>query len=253
MSEELIPQLSLISPTKHGLSHLLRVYRTLQTNLDMEIIYIGPVNYLADDSLVSIPHRFIVSPVKSVQCCQIGMYLARGETVSLLADDVWVSPYVWDEAYVLYKESNDYKTIVSMNWWEDRPTSLGDRGNFKKFLVRFGIQLPSSYCVMSRKFFWELGGYDSNFIKRSWDLDFFLKAIKNGATVKYCTDDSPGKGAIESIDGPWGSEISGDTALYEAKWAMEDGKLVQKIEDRPFEFNDTIYTVSQGARDSRWP
>ena len=245
MSEEHIPQLSLVWPTAHGWADLIRSYPTIQTNLDMEIIFVGPTNYIADDGLLTIPHRFIVSPVKVVQCLQIGMYLARGETVGLVADGALFSPYAWDEAYSLYKEMNDYKAIASMNWWE--------HGRNYKSLVAFkGIQLPTSCSVMSRKFFWELRGYDSSFIKRQADMELFIRAVKNGARVEFCKEEYL-RGIADLDDGRPQHLFPSDHALYEAKWAVEDGKLVQKIEDHFFEFNDTIYTISQGARDSRWP
>jgi hypothetical protein len=244
MTDERVPQISLICPTARGWENLQRAISTIRTKLDIEIIFVGPRNYIPDPSLIPFPYRFIESKVKPVQCLQIGMVLAKGETVGLFGDDSMFSEFAWDEIYEIYKQSNDYKTIVSMNWWEHRRNYKG--------LVMFGpIQLPTGCSVMSRKFFMELGGYDKTFIKRQADMDVFIRAVANGAIVKY-----PEERFLYGVEWPddngYQHLFSIDHELYATKWVLEGGKLVQRIPDQFFTFDDSIYTVSQGSRDDRY-
>ena len=176
--------------------------------------------------------------MKPVQCWHIGMNIANSELVGMMADDQVFSAYAWDEAYRMYKEKNDYKAIVSLDWWE--------RGRSYKEKVVFNyIQLPTGDSIMSKKFFLELGGYDKRFIKRNAERDLFLRAVKNGAKVYWCSSEFR---VTESKDNEKVSQklYSIDSTLCDMKWAMTNGELVQKIPDELFEMNDFIYMVNQG-------
>lgn len=256
--------LSLVCPTARAGEVCRKMAESIKTNLNMEIIFVGPINVLADRPVLPFSYNFIVSKVKPVQCWQIGMHHARGETVGLVADDERFLPYSWDEAYAKYKQANNYKTIVSLNWWEpanqDNLNRFADRNpniktigssswyNFKPLLLRFGFQLPNGCSVMSRKFFNELGGYDRKFIRRMADLDFFTGAIKDGANIQYCAEG----GVFEDYWPPIPTDLPNfnppsDYELYESKWKMENGVLTQKILTDFFEWNENIYTISQGT------
>lgn len=262
-------QLSLICPTARTKDVCMRMVSSIKTNLDMEIIFVGPVDYFGKEKLY-ISHKFIVASVMLTQCLQIGMYHAKGETVGIIADDERFSPYAWDESYSIYKSSENYKTIVSLNWWEPafekrtkqfiqagiaiieekKDTPKGHRlyNNLKPVIERFGIQLPTGCSVMSRKFFLELGGYDANFVRRLAPQDLFLRAVANGAIIKYCDEGS----VFEDLKTKLSKGVTKPAAarkfdedLYDSKWAFQDGILKQIMESRFFEFSKSIYTVSQ--------
>jgi hypothetical protein len=251
---------------------------SIKTNLNIEIIFVGPVNIfsdgynniLVDSADIRIPFKFITTSVSPVQCWQIGMNAAKGETVSITGDDATFSPYAWDKSYAMYKDSSDYKTIVSLSWFQphkyitleeySRITFMDTQlenidssmwQNFDSKMKEFGIQLPTGCSVMSRKFFCELGGYDRRFIKRNAERDLFLRAIKNGATVKYCLDARVFEWRSHVIINPtYSSKIASreDSMLCKKKWKMEDGRLIQIMVDELFESDETFLIVSQGAK-----
>jgi len=237
MSNEI--QLSIICPTIQGIGRLLNTYNTIRTNLNIEFIFLGPVDYVTGNPAFNHPYKFIVTKVKPTQCCAIGMNIASSELLGWMADDQEFSPYAWDEAYRIYKEANDYKAIVSLDWWERGVT-------YKNKVVLRDIQLPTSDSIMSKKFFIELGGYDRRFIKRNMERDLFLRAVKNGAKVYWCssefrvTESAENENVTQHL-----YEI--DSTLCDMKWEVINGELIQKIPDELFEINDSIYSIDQGG------
>ena len=278
-----IPQLSLVCPTARSLEVCIEMCNTIKTNLDMEIIFVGPVNIFAKNNNPTppmnelggppIPYKFITTPVKPVQCQQIGAIKSTGETMGLIPDDCKFSPYAWDKLYTIYKESNDYKTIATMSWfefhkshkkWSEQKRSLvwntfdlsakPDASLWRNTTrtTIFNIPIPGS-CIISRQFFFELGGYDRGFITRNAVREIYLRAGINGATVKYCDDARVFEGQMYNIIySPGKRNYIEDNIRYGQKWKLKDGKLIRTGDDLLFECNDTILTYSQGPKGD-WP
>jgi len=255
-------QLSLICSTIKDFNFIKSMYNTIVTKLNFEIIFISP-NEPCDmpDNCKWIK---VGANIKILQCCQIGIFHARGETISLCADDQVFSPYAWDEAYNIYKESNDYKTIVSLRWFIPKyghVTFSGletDLNKFDEFTPssKYGdILIPTSVAIINKKYFLELGGFDTEFIRQEACEDFFLRAMLNGTIVKFTL-----YGRVFEYGHLYPLATTPITYLHVyqdfartgLKWKVEDGKLIQNIPTPSYIFDETIYTINQGATFGKW-
>jgi hypothetical protein len=221
-----------------------------KTDLSFEIVFVGPLTVTPQDYGLPSNFRYIkTADVKIIQCWQIGASNATAETIILCADDELFSPYGIDKAYQQYLQANDYKAIVGLV----PRYGGGDLRNSLRFPQQGGdrvIDLPPGFSVMSKKFFFELGGYDSKFIAGQAELDLFLRAYHAGAKFSYC------EGATVDEDVPWGG-----IQHYATNWNPEDREMLERmwlennsVRTSPsspttvFVMDDTLYKVSQGAK-----
>ena len=250
-------QLSLICPTIKSNNFIATMTNSIITKLNIEIIFVGVIDK------PDIPDNFkwikVSNNIKPVQCSQIGMYHAIGETVSICADDQTFSKYAWDEAYSIYKKSNNYKTIVGLNWFELESENDNTIDNFKSYLplCKFGdIQLPTGDSIISKKFFMELKGFDRNYIRQQYERDFFLRAILAGANIQFAEHGSvfeyQSNHPVSKYMGTNIESVPIDFEREKDKWKIEDNKLIQCLKTDFFEFNNTIYTINQGQTFGKW-
>ena len=257
-------QLSIICPTIKGFNFINSMYNTIITKLNIEMVFVSPNE--PNEKLPPNCKWIKVAPIiKPVQCWEIGMHNATGETVSLCADDQIFSPYAWDEAYNIYKESNDYKTFVSLHWFEPKyheVTISGFETDTNKFndyvsLCRFeGIQLPTPEAIINKKYFMELGGFDRSYVRQECIEDFYRRAILDGVNIKFTLYGRVYEyGHMHPLANKKSHSyihVYQDFEKTKVKWKFEGGKLIQCVPTESFIFDDTIYTSNQGATFGIW-
>jgi hypothetical protein len=232
-------QLSLVCASVRSHAWIMRTYNSIVTDLSFELILTGPN---VPDQPLPPNVRHIYATVKPTQCYAISMFHAVGETWALCADDITFSPYAWDNAYRIYKESNNYKTMVSLQYMQE------ERGN-QNSMARgaLGFDIPASIALVNRRFFFEVGGFHRHYTRNDFEKDFYLSALYNGGMTKYS------KGELyERLDCFKGVSLVADIERERFNWKDNHGRLERVMPPVSFDFNDTIYTINQGTVDARW-
>lgn len=168
-----------------------------KTNLDFEIIWVGPKGLKG-----KLPKhtKWIKTNVKPMQCWEIGARATQSEVICVMVDDINVGPYMYDKVYEIYKKANNYKTLIQPRYHRyngkgrkisDRTWTLAFPCRHKKVPKKDYIQTVDACSVYSRKFFFELGGYDKNFIAAHGGQDISLRAIEAGANIIICEETFP--------------------------------------------------------------
>jgi len=253
------PVLSLIGPSIRT-QLWTKFYETAKqaTTLSFEIVFAGHVV-----PTFTLPDNFIyiqTEKIKPVQCWQIAAMRASGEVMTLAADDLIFSPNAFDEAYSLYSQKQNYKTIAAL-----RMLLRGIDQTHTCVLPRYNpppdknpLLVPGGLALFSRKLFLELGGYDRSFIHADSNFDFFLRAHSIGAEFVWT------KNGNSDEDIAWAKGTHG--IHYHGPWAQADinrlaqlwypggGPLLKERTEpfEPFVFDESIYKVSQGAKGEIW-
>jgi len=147
-----------------------------------EIIFAGPVK--PDFELPSNVSFIHIDPdTGPVHCSSAASKMCVGETIMLIADDTILTPYALDIMYAKYKEENDYKCMIHPRYGfgpESDVTEVNEETHLPGSTYRIGINL-----LWSRKFFFELGGYDNRYSGGAGDCDMQMRALSQGGRHVY--------------------------------------------------------------------
>ena len=104
-----------------------------------------------------------------------------------------------------------------------------------------------------------MGGYDRSFLFADSNFDFFLRAYREAGAEFLWTKDGYADEDVSWATGTHGIYYDGqldqmDIDRLSQLWYPGGGPLLEKrtAPFDPFIMDDTIYTVSQGARHSKW-
>jgi len=229
-----------------------------QTDLSIEIVWAGP------KGLKKLPPhtKWIKTDVKPIQCWEIAARACTGKIICHLVDDLHIFPYTYDRAYALYEEENNPKTIIQPQYYSEiRPGKIIQKTNTLMFPMRHPkvpksdyVQSAGSASLYNREFFNSLQGFDNGFIGIHAEQDLSLRAATEGANIIICED----KGLANSIC----ILDTGKSNLlkichkidynYLFSLYIEKDRLVKRLKPhKPFIFNSTILTKSQGKK-GKW-
>lgn len=252
-------EFSLIAPSIRP--HLWeQFYNSLKhTKINWEVIFVGPLPPVKD-----LPSnvRWIKSTVKPSQCTHIGFLEAKGEIVSLTADDAqYFSPNTKSAVDNMYDFMKNFPTDTSYN--KDR-IAYGFRmfedcfcaeTSHTHYLIppdNYNTQpLLYPFFAIYRETYLEVGGYDNGFICGQAENDFLLRVAKNYG----CTKNSLCPTAMvwanhndHSNSGKFREYHAKENAYLKQLWLSFDGDdILKKIREGHKYTNDSsIYTITQG-------
>jgi len=232
----------------------------LSSKLNWEVIFVGPFPPI---SQLPSNFRWIEATCKPSQCTHIGFMEAKGEIISLTADDtIYFSPNENNSIDNMYNFIKNYKGSEFLNplklaygfrMFEDdfcAETSLTHYINFVSEPKTTPLLYP--YFAIYRDFYSELGGYDSRFITGQAENDLQLR-------IAYHYGNS--KGTLCSTAMVWAQHSSHDnkgkfreyhaqdSATLKKLWRNQEGFHIRTNEElRPYNYDSSIYKVSQGEK-----
>lgn len=162
---------------------------------DIEVIFSGHIKKGLDIPKLPLGISFTyidTGNIKPAQCYSISSRHCTGETISWSCDDAEYPNDILGKAYRYWKSQNNEKLILSIQTKEsgyNYPKSEIVNMNIHRF---FGAEpsapLMAPMCLMSRKFFNDLGGLDQRYICGQYENDIVMRAYRDGATVKIFGD-----------------------------------------------------------------
>jgi GT2 family glycosyltransferase len=172
------PEISIVGTAARP-NNWLELYSSLGNNdVSFEIVFVGP-----NPPTFGLPDnfKFIQSNVKPAQCIEIAIRNAKARLFMIMSDDVFfTSVKPLDYLYQAYQLYDDEKLILSPKfmrsgkdlsitqtfWGDDRESPLLSVGG-----------------LMSKKIFFNLGGFDKNFIAIMADVDYMMRIWETGGQV----------------------------------------------------------------------
>jgi len=224
----------------------MEMYKSLEQNdTDFEIIAVG--NKKPDFELP--PNmRHIYTPVKPIQCSEIGFRATRGELIMLTSDDVIFGPHALDNLYKQYDGIYSFrnkKVIISSR-------RLSNGVDDSDMMLRFNIKDSHSplfpmNSISSRDLWMELGGMDRRFIALWGDLDMAMRIYEVGGIGILSNDAMITELPDQSIlYNAWA--IHNDIPMFASFWVKDNVIGENRLcPVEPFEDKD-ILTISQGNK-----
>ena len=174
------PVITLYGASKYP-NNILDFSKSLGNNkVPFEVIFVGPTppTFELPDNFV-----YIESNVKPVQCCEIAVRASLGSYIALVADDLtFLGDAPLDRLYELYQRANDKKVVISCQCWMDGVDLTRAHYLFKE---RYGVNIITAVAgLMSKEFFFEVGGYDRNFVYAFAIEDLILRVYASGGHVE---------------------------------------------------------------------
>jgi hypothetical protein len=236
--------------------------------LNWEIIFIGPV---APIDKLHPNARWIETKVKPSQCTHIGFMEAKGEFITLTADDaVYFSPNhkgALDNMYNFIKNFpgnlmyDKDKMAYGFRMFEDQFCA---ETSYTHYLISNEYNLPDNqktcpllypFFVIANGVYQEIKGYDNRFIVCQAENDFLFRVMKAHGHTKNSLCPTAMVWALHDKHGNSGSfrkYHSIDSALVKALWLSFDSgetKFAQLRKDQTIYkyINDnSLLTMSQG-------
>jgi len=249
------PQISLFASAARP-RYWKRFYDSLMTNkVTYEVIFIGP-NAPLEPNLMPDNFLYYHSDCKPAQCYEAAARLAQGDLIGWTADDADYSmcPEGLDIIWNRYLNS-DRRTIFSQRTIEDYSkyglTIQWINHRFVHGNMMTPMMAPMGF--MDRKRFFELGGYDKNFVCGQSENDIVMRNNVAGGRVE---------GVLNSVVFLRHSECHvtydfnlgyvGDRQYLESCWLSEKGEisLTRLKSFEPYE-DENILTENQGPA-GRW-
>ena len=259
----MVPIISLYGASKYP-NNILDFSKVLGNNeVPFEVIFAGPT-----PPSFELPSNFIYieTAVKPVQCCEIAARATSGNYIALVADDLtFLGDAPLDRLYELYQKANDKKAIISCQCYIDGHNYVNAHYLFKE---RYGVDVTTALVgLMSKEFFFEVGGYDRNFVWAFAIEDLILRMYASGGHVEMsdviCNEISS-KNNQDSLCAKgmndWGllSELWTTGGLIRFAGVPEPNPPVisnmRETRLRPVEsfIDDQLLTISQGSK-VNWP
>jgi hypothetical protein len=259
-------QFSLIAPSIRP--HLWKqFYNSIQhTEINYEVIFIGPLPPIEN---LPVNVRWIESTVKPSQCTHIGFLEAKGEIISLTADDAqYFSPnnisaidnmYSFIMNFPKKDNYNPQKIAYGFRMFEDKFCIETTNTHYLTINKNSSVSQPLLYPFFAiyKDLYMEIGGYDNRFICGQAENDFLLRITeKYGNTISsVCPtamvwadhEDHKNSGKFREYHKIENTTLRDLWLLYSHE--VPDGKYVSRRLDttiKSYINDDTLYSKSQG-------
>jgi hypothetical protein len=181
----------------------IRVYESIKTNLNIELVFVGPnvPKFQLPDNFF-----FIHSLVKPAQCVEIALREAKGKYVAIFADDlVFATPYGLDILKTSLEENVSEFDISSCRYKINGNIESDSSLRF----IHGDKESPVVPIVglMRRSALEKLGGIDKRFLAVSYDIDLAMRFRENGGQV-----------FIQNVFVDELSILRGGTRLFNENW-----------------------------------
>lgn len=216
-------------------------------NSNIEVIFSG--NAKGYEEFLSPRFKYIhTSNLKPAQNYAIASCACTGETISWGCDDAEYSNLILETAYDYWKSQDNEKLILSLQTKEsgyNLPISqLFDMKQHCFFGNCPDTPLMAPMCLMSRKFFNDLGGIDRRYIAGQYENDIVMRAYSQGAKVEIFGDKecyinidhmgkslSIGESKVESdfLNRPFASGYQKDRRTLEESWCRFNVHKLEKL------------------------
>jgi len=239
--------------------------------LNWEVLFIGPKSPIEE---LPSNARWIETSVKPAQCTHIGFMEAKGEYVSITADDaVYFTPDhrgALDNMYKFIKDFpentnyNKYKIAYGFRMFED---AFCAETSYTHYIVAKDREMPPErrtspllfpFFVIANGLYQEMSGYDNRFITGQCenDLLFRIKSASGHTANALCP--TAMVWAIHnkhSNSGSFRKYHQQDFSTLRNLWVSRnpEGKETflrfrTDINVQKYDNNDTLYTISQGEK-----
>lgn len=230
------------------------------TEINFEIIFVGPkapVEELPSNV------RWINSNVKPSQCTHIGFLEAKGEIVSLTADDArYFSPngkssldnmYAFIKNFPASKYVNPRTLAYGFRMFEDGYVSETSHMHYINFVsTNQSTPLIYPFFAIYRELYEMIGGYDNRFITGQAENDFLLRIAyqKGNTSSSLCPNAMVWADHNDHTNsGKFREYHAKDSLTLKHLWTNKDGLLhIRTIieEVRKYVNDETLYIKSQG-------
>ncbi len=158
-----------------------RFYRSISNcKADFEVIFVGPT---PDGPLPRC--RYVQTSVKPSQCWHIAISQAESDRIFLIGDDFFFSEHLLDKFLQQVSEAGENfiasceircggKAVPAQHYFFDWRNSLGPK-------AVYGV-------MFSKKYYFEVGGFDSSFIALYMDWDLIERLRRIGAKEIFISD-----------------------------------------------------------------
>jgi len=160
-------------------------YNSLSSNeIEYEIIFVGDVkpNFELPKEI-----KYIYSPVKPVQCYQIGFRESKGELIHWTSDETIYQPKALDIIYSFFQSFNDKRIIVGFKVKENNGISFSITSTSHKLSTPDSPQM-ACFGVIRYDFMRYLGGYDQRFITGQAENDLCMRCLDEGGKIYMCDE-----------------------------------------------------------------
>lgn len=232
----------------------------------IEIVFVGDVkpDFELPDNV-----QYHYATVKPAQCYAISFFRAKGELILWSADDGvydYQQPNNLDILYDFYKNLNTVNAVVGVRPIED------NRDVFRNHYF-FGKQAWSPYMLpfgaMDRQLFYEIGGYDNQFIAGQSENDVVMRMYERKARVELCMNSFIFVQHVQKHDWKRSNSVGFrhkypyDRERLEECWVKEGKNYYKKFKKGTILKNrkcpvesyidrEDIYTINQGRQLEPW-
>ncbi len=235
-----------IIATAHRPKNWETVFKSIVTNLNFEVIFVGPK---ALPKNVNLPEnfRFIKSKVKPTQCVEIAIRESRGKFLLLIADDlVFETQYAVDELVNSWEQLNNIYSITSCKY-KLHGISQSER-DLRYFAGDLSTPLLPIGALMLKSSVVEVGGIDVGFTGVFYDIDLVMRLYENGGKLQVT-----GAFVDEKIGLKRGSTLCGDYWKSDREYLnslwTQNGKVIGNRLHKVLNFKDAgIRSKTQGPR-----
>jgi len=236
------PKISLVGPAIRPQIWSRFIEGLYSNDVTYEIIFLGP-----NPPTQSLPSNFyyVNTQVKPSQCYEIGVRLAQGELIIMVADDIeFIEDNPLDKLVRYYDSINDPKVITSCKCMMNNTPWVHAQHIFGNSEL-----LPEWVGIMSKEYYLTLQGLDSRFISSYVIMDLDLRVWRDGGRVIlsdiYCNEN-------KDLSSLWKESVLLDEPIMEKLWLDKKG-VIREQRSLPVEpFTDyKILEESQGLK-GRW-
>jgi hypothetical protein len=235
-----------IIATAHRPKNWETVFKSIVTNLNFEVVFVGP-NALPKNVNLPENFRFIKSKVKPTQCVEMAIRASRGKFLLLIADDlVFETQFAVDELVdSWYQLKNPYS--ISSCKYKLHGISQSET-DLRYFAGDLSTPLLPIGALMLKSSVVEVGGIDLGFTGVFYDIDLVMRLYEKGGELHVT-----GAFVDEKIGLKRGSTLCGDYWKSDREYLnslwTQNGKVVGNRLRQVSKFKDTsIESKTQGPR-----